>query len=218
MFQSYNVLKVWQELPRNACVFTVLTAVSVLAIDQPLARWLATREVHAGVWNEAIAILEYPLGIEPWKWTGICVLVAGSLITLLVPRLRAYASVFLIVTLTHLLARNASLWVKTLTGRLRPTEWLARGGSSWWRDGGYSFPSGHVLLFASIIVPVVIVYPRTRPLLALVGFVMLARLIVDAHFLSDVLGGLACVALFTWLAVLLVRRALPSQIRPASLR
>lgn len=199
-------------------ILAVLTAISVVAIDEPLARWLATREVHPAIWNQAIALLEYPLGIEPWTWSGICVLVAASLVTLLVPRLRAYASVVLIVTLTHLLARNCSLWVKTLTGRLRPSEWLARGGGSWWRDGGYSFPSGHVLLFASIVVPIVVVYPRARPLLAIVAFVMLARVLVDAHFVSDVLGGLASVALFTWLAVLLVRRAVPSQIRPASLR
>ena len=56
-----------------------LTALSIVTIDQPLARWLATREVHADVWNQVIAILEYPLGIEPWKWTGICVLVGMPL-------------------------------------------------------------------------------------------------------------------------------------------
>ncbi len=195
-----------------------LTALSIVTIDQPLARWLATREVHADAWNQTIAIFEYPLGIEPWKWTGICVLVAASLATLLVPRLRSYASVILIVTLTHLLARNASLWVKTLTGRLRPSQWLRQGGDTFWRDGGFSFPSGHVLLFASIVLPIVVIYPRTRPLLAIVVFVMIARVMVNAHFVSDVLGGLAVTAAFTWLSAVLVRRALPSQIQPASLR
>lgn len=203
-----------------ALVAASLTALSIVTIDQPLARWLATREVHADVWNRIMMVLEYPLGIEPWKWTGLCVLVACSLTTRLVPRLRSYASVFLIITLTHLLARNASLWVKTWTGRLRPTQWLKQGGgdSTFWHDGGFSFPSGHVLLFASIVLPIAFVYPRARPLLAIVAFVMIARVTVNAHFVSDVLGGLALTAVFTWLSALLVRRALPSQILPASLR
>ena len=196
----------------------ILTALCIVTIDQPLARWLATRDTWPHVWNETIGVLEYPLGIVPWKWTGICVLVAGSLVTLLVTRLRSYAAVFLIITLTHLLSRHASLWVKTLTGRLRPSQWLNSDGDTFWRDGGFSFPSGHVLLFASIVIPIVVLYPRTRPLLAIVGFVMLARVLVNAHFVSDVLAGLACVALFTWLSARLVRRALPSQILPASLR
>jgi undecaprenyl-diphosphatase len=203
-----------------ALIAASLTALSIATIDQPFARWLATREVHADVWNGIMAVLEYPLGIEPWKWTGLCVLVAASLVTRLVPRLQSYASVFLIITLTHLLARNASLWVKTWTGRLRPTQWLKQGApdATFWHDGGFSFPSGHVLLFASVVVPIAVVYPRARPVLAIVAFVMIARVTVNAHFVSDVLGGLALTAVFTWMSAQLVRRALPSRILPASLR
>lgn len=208
-----------QRLLPVALVSAVLTALCIVTIDQPLARWLATRDPHPELWNQGIAILEYPLGIEPWKWTGICVLVAASIVTLAVPRLRSAAAVILVITLTHLLARHTSLWIKTLTGRLRPSQWLKQGGGddTFWRDG-FSFPSGHVLLFASILVPLAVIYPRTRPLLAIVGFVMIARIAVNAHFVSDVLGGLAAVALLTWLCARLVRRVLPSQIRPASLQ
>ena len=91
-------------------------------------------------------------------------------------------------------------------------------GTFWfWRDG-WSFPSGHVMLFASIVIPLVVVYPRTRPLLAIVAFVALARVAVNAHFVSDVFGGVALTAAITWLCARWLRRALPSQIRPASLR
>jgi membrane-associated phospholipid phosphatase len=207
-----------QRLLPVALVSAILTALCIVAIDQPLARWLATRETYPDVWNEVLAILEYPLGIEPWKWTGICVLVAGCIVTLAVSRLRSYAAVFLAVTLTHLLSRHASLWVKTLTGRLRPSQWLKQGGDTFWRDGGFSFPSGHVLLFASVVLPIVVLYPRTRPLLAFVAFAMIARLAVNAHFASDVVCGLAVVAAATWLSAVVVRRVLPSQILPASLR
>jgi membrane-associated phospholipid phosphatase len=202
-----------------AAVSTAVTALCIVTIDQPIARWLATRETYPDVWNQAIAVLEYPLGIEPWKWAGICVLGAASLATLLVARLRSYAAVILIVTLTHLFARNASLWVKTLTGRYRPGQWLAHGGGdTFWHDGGFSFPSGHVLLFGSVLIPIAFVYPRARPLLVVVGFVMIAKLAVNAHFVSDVIGAVAALAAFTWLSARMVRRALPSQILPASLR
>jgi membrane-associated phospholipid phosphatase len=207
-----------QRLLPVALVSAIVTALCIVAIDQPLARWLATRETHPDVWNQIISYLEYPLGIEPWKWTGICVLVAASIITLAVPRLRSYAAIFLVITLTHVLARHASLWVKTATGRLRPSQWLKQGGDTFWRDGGFSFPSGHVLLFASIVLPLVVIYPRTRPLLAIVAFAMVARLAVNAHFVSDVTGGFAVVAALTWLSAVVVRRVLPSQILPVSLR
>jgi membrane-associated phospholipid phosphatase len=207
-----------QRLLPVALVSAIVTALCIVTIDQPVARWLATRETYPDAWNQAIAILEYPLGIEPWKWTGICVLVAASIITLAVPRLRSYAAIVLVITITHLLARHASLWIKTLTGRLRPLQWMKQGGDTFWRDGGFSFPSGHVLLFASIVLPIVVIYPRTRPLLAVVGFVMIAKLAVNAHFVSDVVAGLAFVAAATWLSAIVVRRVLPSQIRPVSLR
>lgn len=208
-------------MPRLLWVFvlaTIATVLCIAAIDQPLARWVAAHDTHPDAWNQIIALLEYPLGIEPWRWTGICVLVAGSLVTLSVPRLRPGAAAFLAVTLAHLSCRHASLWGKTFTGRLRPNEWLERGGATFWRDGGYSFPSGHMLLFASVVLPIVALYPRTRPLLAIVVFVMIARIAVNAHFASDVLGGLAVTALFTHLSLVTVRRVLPSQIRPASLQ
>jgi membrane-associated phospholipid phosphatase len=73
-------------------------------------------------------------------------------------------------------------------------------------------------LFASIVVPLAVVYPRARPLLAIAVFAMTARVAVHAHFLSDVFGGFALVALLTWACVPLLRRTLQSEIQPASLR
>lgn len=202
----------------TAAVCAVLTALCIVTIDEPFARWIATRETYPAFWNNAISYLEYPLGIEPYKWTGVDVLVGASLVTLIVPRLRRHAHIWLFLALSHLLGRNLMFWGKVLTGRLRPSEWLARGGHTFWRDDGYSFPSGHVILFAGIVLPIVLAYPKARPLLAIVAFAMVARVAVNAHFLSDVLGGLAVSAAVTWLCARALRRALPSQIRPAYLR
>ncbi len=198
-------------------ISAVLTVLCILAIDEPFQRWLLTRETYPAVWNEGIRILEYPLGIEPYKWTGIWILVGVSIVALTVSRLRPYAFAFLLVTLVHLIGRNASMWMKLGFGRLRPSKWFVTGGETWFQ-GGVSFPSGHAILFASVVVPLAVLYPRARPLLAIALFAMTARVAVHAHFLSDVLGGFALVAAITSACVVVLRRALPSSIQPASLR
>lgn len=205
-------------LLQSALVASVLTLVCIFVVDQPFARWLATRETYPDFWNEGIRILEYPLGIEPYIWTGVWVLTVGTIVTLAIPRLRKAAYVFALVALVHFIGRNASMWLKLGFGRLRPTQWLKSGGDTFWREGGFSFPSGHAILFASILIPVSVVYPRTRPLLVIVLFAMTARVMVNAHFLSDVLAGYALIAITTWVCVKLLNRALSPQIRPASLR
>jgi membrane-associated phospholipid phosphatase len=208
-------------LRRTTLIATILTILCIVTIDQPFARWLATRETYASVWNNGIAWLEVPLGIEPYKWTGVWVLCIGCAATLFVPRLRRHAHAFLLVTIVHLLARNLTLWMKFGTGRLRPSEWLKNGGGDdtfWFWHDGWSFPSGHITLFASILFPLALAYPRTRPLLAIVAFAGVARIAVGAHFVSDVFGGVALTAAITWLCATWLRRALPSQIRPAYLQ
>src|SRR5512143_4362987 len=90
----------------TAAVCAVLTALCIVTIDQPFARWIATRETYPGFWNTGIAHLEYPLGIEPYKWTGIDVLVGASLLTVFVPRLRTHAHIWLLLALSHLLVHN----------------------------------------------------------------------------------------------------------------
>jgi undecaprenyl-diphosphatase len=203
----------------TAAVATGLTILCIIVVDEPVARWLATRDAWPAMWAQILRVLEYPLGIEPYKWIGVYVMVAGALASLLVPRLRFMASAWVLVALVHLIGRNVMMYVKPLTGRLRPSQWTSFGGDAWFRDGyGFSFPSGHVILFASIILPLVLLYPRLRPLLALVAFAMIARVVVNAHFLSDVFGGLAVTAAATWSCARFVRVALPSQIRPPSLQ
>jgi len=204
-------------LPITA-IATLLTIVCALALDEPFARYIATHETYPRVWNEIIHYLEYPLGIEPYKWTGIWILVGGSILTLAITPLRPAAFAFLLVASTHVLDRNLTFWMKFATGRLRPSQWLVKGGDTWFRDGGFSFPSGHVTLFASIVIPLAVMYPRTRPLLVFAAFAMCARLAVNAHFLSDVIAGIALTTLVTWACAVVLRRALPSLTPPTCRR
>ena len=188
-----------------AAACTALTVVCIAFLDAPFARWLATREA-TGAWDAGMTSIEYAIGIEPWKWIGVTILVTGVIASLALPRFHAAAPAWVFIASTHLLARNLMLWCKTLTGRLRPTEWLAHHqGATFFREG-ISFPSGHVMLVASLVIPIAIAAPRYRALVLAIPFVMCARVAVNAHFLSDVFGGLALTALVTWVCAAAVSR------------
>ena len=98
------------------------------------------------------------------------------------------------------LARIAMVELKYATERLRPYEWLKRGGATFFRDdSGLSFPSGHVVSFASVAIPLAVLFPRARVvLLAVVAYVVAARVVANAHWVSDTLAGISLVCVVTW--------------------
>ena len=194
-----------------AGAMAVVTAASIAVIDQPVARLVSQYE-PSPLWDRGIDVLEWAIGLPIFKLLSAVVLVVAMLVTAIVPRLRAHAPVFMLLAGTHLLTRLLMNYGKEWTGRLRPHQWLERGGDTFWRDG-LSFPSGHVVLFASIVIPIVVLYPRTRPLIAIAVFPMLARVAVSAHFVSDVTSAIALVLLVTWAIGWLVRPC--RQRRPA---
>lgn len=190
-----------------AAVSALLAAVAIAVVDEPLARWVASHPAST-LWSRVVAILEYPAGIEPWPFTVPLVLTAGVVATLAVARWRHAARSWMYLALVYLIARNLMAWIKTLSGRLRPREWLPVGGATFGHIGdGVAFPSGHIVVFAGLALPLAVIAPRTRPLLAVVAFVMVARVAVNAHYISDVLAGLALVALVAWACAPIMARA-----------
>jgi len=194
-----------------AAVMAAISAIGVALLDQPIARWLAGYQA-LGLWDAGIEALEWAIGLPIFKWVSGLVLVLGMILTSVVPRWRGQAPAWTWIAATHLLARIATLEVKLATGRLRPHEWIAKGGDAetfgW--HGAHSFPSGHVTLFASLAIPLAILARREHPilsgvLLAPAVFSMLARLAVDAHFVSDVTAAITLVCLIAWLTGWLVR-------------
>jgi membrane-associated phospholipid phosphatase len=193
----------WEGVTRRhlltlAVASTLLAALAIAFIDLPVARWIAAHE-RSALWNPTVKILEYIVGISPSPWAVPIVLTGGVLVTLAVARWHRHAPSWMYVALVYLLARNLMGWGKTLTGRYRPRQWLLFGGETWGHLGdGASFPSGHVVVIAGLVLPLAVIAPRTRPLLVVVPFIMIARVAVLEHFVSDVLGGLALTALVAW--------------------
>ena len=157
---------------------TVLAALAMACFDKPVAVWIAAHD-QSPLWNWLIGVLEYPAGIAPWSWTPPIVLMAGVLLALAVARWRPYARAWMYVAIVYLLTRNLLGWSKTLTGRYRPSQWVLIGGSTFGHVGdGVGFPSGHVTVFGGLVLPIVMIEPRARPLLALIPFLAIARFIL----------------------------------------
>jgi membrane-associated phospholipid phosphatase len=181
-----------------AIASTLCTALAIAFVDLPVAGWINAHEQSA-LWPRAVAILEIAAGITPSAWTVPIVLTGGVLVTLAVARWRRHARSWMYVAIVYLLARNLMGWGKTLTGRYRPTQWWKLGGGTFGHLGdGVSCPSGHVVVIAGLVLPLAVAWPRTRPLLVVIPFIMAARVAVLAHFVSDVFGGLALTALVAW--------------------
>jgi membrane-associated phospholipid phosphatase len=104
--------------------------------------------------------------------------------------------------------------IKPLLGRARPKLLLQDGvyglNPLSFRADYYSFPSGHANTMFALALALGFLAPRLRwPMLVLAAAVALSRVMVGAHYLSDVLGGALLAGLVTlWLRAALARRGL----------
>jgi membrane-associated phospholipid phosphatase len=191
-----------------AAVMAALAALAIVAIDRPVARLLAGYEPSA-LWPRGMEALEWAIGWPLHPLTASFAVVAAMIAAMAVPRWRAYAPAAMFLAGTHVFARFATGQLKDLTGRLRPSEWVARGADDTFFQGGGAFPSGHVSLFAGLAIPIAILWPRARPVLAIAAFAAAARIAVNAHFVSDALAGGALAALVAWAVAYGVRPLAP---------
>ena len=86
---------------------------------------------------------------------------------------------------------------KRLIGRVRPSELGPFAYEPFsWRATYASLPSGHTTTVFAALVAIGLVWPRARPVLWLYAVLIgVSRIVVSAHFPSDVVAGAACGAL-----------------------
>lgn len=101
--------------------------------------------------------------------------------------------------------------IKPLVGRLRPKLLFEANlfGFEPFRIGYEynSFPSGHATTVFALAASLALVYPRWRlPLFGFAAVIGLSRIIVGAHYLSDVMAGAYVGIMTVFLLVLLCRR------------
>jgi undecaprenyl-diphosphatase len=102
--------------------------------------------------------------------------------------------------------------IKQLVGRARPVAFDAEGAFSFlplqFDYAHASFPSGHATTMGALAVIVAVVAPRLiLPAAVFCSLVAVSRVIVGAHYPSDVVGGFLWGAAYTWFYALALAEA-----------
>ncbi|MGD9647678.1 MAG: phosphatase PAP2 family protein [Pirellulales bacterium] len=183
--------------PRRVIGFLLLAAAIALWADLPVARWCAAGHVPKNV-HRLLEIAE-DFG------NGMGVALIGMAVFVLDPSRRRALVRVLTAAYGAGLAANV---VKIMIVRFRPRELnlLASGlsdtfgGLLGFADGrSHSFPSAHTATGVGLALLLGWLYPRGRAyFLTLAALVGVQRVVVGAHFLSDVLVGAALGCAIGW--------------------
>ncbi|ALW86581.1 hypothetical protein AUC43_16725 [Hymenobacter sedentarius] len=197
---------------RQFLAFSTLTlpfcALLILFLDQPLALFAQQQLSWAAQFFSSItaaadavhnALMVHVVGI-PIIFLALGLAFAIGRYALK----RRGATLFLILLLTHECSMVLANVLKGAVHRLRPEVQFAGGypGTGLWAVGPHndSFPSYHTAVYFSLFLPLAVAFPRWRvPLLVLPGLIGLGRLVLGAHYLSDVWASLWLVVALTFL-------------------
>ncbi|HTV45077.1 MAG TPA: phosphatase PAP2 family protein [Stellaceae bacterium] len=193
---------------------TVLVVLSIAFVDRPLALYMHARgpDLHA-LFGEATE-----LG-EGWGWLVLFALLFAALhwggelprLHRLAPKMRALsvmpAFVFAAIAASGLIVDL----MKIGFGRLRPKLLFSAGlyGFTWfgWRPDHWSFPSGHAATFVALVTALWWRWPQHLLFYILAAaIVTTSRVVVGAHYPSDVLAGALIAVLTTRQVALLFTR------------
>ena len=198
--------------------FTALTlpacALLILWVDQPLMLFIHRHTGWAvpffGAYTNAAdrthnALMTHVVGV-PLIFLALGLAFAVGRYALRRPG----ATVFLVLLLTHIASVVTSNVLKGVVHRLRPEVLFGPGyaGTGLWASGPHndSFPSTHTAIYFSLFLPLAVAFPRWRgALLVLPSLIGVGRLVLGAHYLSDVWFSIWLVAGYTLLFGLLGR-------------
>jgi membrane-associated phospholipid phosphatase len=172
----------------------------VLTVDEPLAGLLhqhgAPLQPFFAGFMQAHDAATAPL-LPLWLWPALLLLFA-------VARLRRWphCTIWLVALLTMISSQGLRNLLAVYFHRPRPWqvfEHLAANADFWQRAGQFdAFPSGHAAGTAGLLLPWALRFPRVRPwLLGWLGLVCLGRVVLEFHWLSDVVAGAALGLLLT---------------------
>ena len=193
----------------SALVAFLLMAASMAFFDKALATFAYTSGGRSSVVLQGgTRILEVASGFPISRYALSFALLAVAAALAAWRSTRHAAWLVLFVGSSQLATRLIVSALKETFGRLRPFEVIANG--TWdphaFFQHGNAFPSGHTAHFWGLFFPLAFLFPRYRwPLLIVPFFIAVARVGVNDHWCSDVVGSIGIAALVTLLFVWLFR-------------
>jgi membrane-associated phospholipid phosphatase len=195
---------------RRAIVYSILTSLvlTLLAIfffDQPVAAFVQRIDGRSSaVLLKGTSFLEIVFGLQLAKYALTVALLGISLLLFFWKQTRDVAWMLLFIGSTQFVTRIIVGTLKGVFERLRPFQVIEAGNWDWkfFEGHGTSFPSGHGAFFWGLYFPLAYLFPRCRiPLLIIPLFITVARVGVNDHWCSDVIGSIVVAALVTLLLI-----------------
>jgi membrane-associated phospholipid phosphatase len=184
-------------------VSLTLTLLCILFFDQPIAAFVQRSDGRSSaILLKGTSFLEVISGFPIGKYALTYALIAAGLIFLAWKSTRSAAWMLLFIGCTQCTTRLIAGILKGVFERLRPFEVIEAGNWDWkfFAGHGASFPSGHSAHFWGLYFPLAYLFPRYRiPLSVIPIFISVARVGVNDHWCSDVLGSMAIAAAVTLL-------------------
>ena len=173
----------------------LLVILLAFTVDQPIARAMAgldpltLRVARFVTWFGQGGVVLYPTGVLMLVYLAVRLALPGLAGRLEGP-MRRIASVFIIVAAAGL----ADDLLKVIFGRARPYLWLAGDDSGFgllrYSAKFASFPSGHTTTSMAAALVFGVLLPRGKYWFLLAALLIgLSRIVLDVHYLSDVIAG-----------------------------
>lgn len=175
----------------------ILTAGGILGLDRAIAAWTATLPKADTVWDGGTALLDMVVLKDVSNFLLGFVLLLAAGVLLLLRSTRDMGWPLLYVGAVQFASTIAADLAKPQFGRLRPFEAGGNpGAADTWFVNANSFPSGHAAFYAGLFLPLMLVFPRWTPVLAIPPlFIAAARVAEHDHYLSDVTASITLAAL-----------------------
>jgi membrane-associated phospholipid phosphatase len=169
--------------------------------------------------QQGTSFLEVISGFPIAKYALTYALLAAGLILFFWKSTRSAAWMLLFIACAQFATRIIAGTLKGVFERLRPFEVIQAGNWDWkfFSGHGNAFPSGHSAHFWGLFFPLAFLFPHYRiPLLIIPLFISVARVGVNDHWCSDVLGSIAIAAALTLFFIWLFRMKPPQTDREPS--
>lgn len=195
--------------PWVIAIYWLVVVISYFYLDQPLALYL-----HSLNLDPKFPILSWITQLGSAKIYIILLLVLALICRYIIQNKKA-ERYFWFLWLCVFIANLVGSVFKTILGRARPEELINHqqfGFTGWHfgQDAFSSFPSGHVTVVTSLLVGLTVLFPRyCYAFLTTAVIVIITRVLLTRHYLSDVLATFYLVFIGLNLLFYLVRRYYP---------